>query len=75
MTTENNIRDRAYALWEKDSCPADAAEFYWHLASAQLNAKLVVALPFTYSSAMRGTGGNKLTKPFAGDPKASNAAC
>ncbi|WP_431034778.1 DUF2934 domain-containing protein [Pseudomonas yamanorum] len=74
MITENNIRARAYALWEKDSCPADAAEFYWHLASAQLKSQVVVALPFTYYLAKRVAGQNTLTKPSVEISKARKAA-
>jgi hypothetical protein len=36
MIDESAIRERAYALWEKDACPEGAAKFYWHLAREQL---------------------------------------
>jgi hypothetical protein len=39
MINESIIRERAYALWEKDACPEGAAGFYWHLARAQLEAQ------------------------------------
>lgn len=45
MINESQIRERAYALWEKDYRPDDAAEFYWHLASARLNAEVIVMQP------------------------------
>lgn len=45
MINESQIRERAYALWEKDYRPDDAAEFYWHLALAQLNAEVIVMQP------------------------------
>lgn len=45
MISESKIRERAYALWEKDYRPDDAAEFYWHLASAQLNAEMTLMKP------------------------------
>ena len=40
MINESKIRERAYALWEKDSCPEGAALFYWRLAEDQLAAEL-----------------------------------
>lgn len=40
MIDESSIRERAYALWEKDACPEGAAGFYWHLARAQLEAQV-----------------------------------
>ncbi|MEB0222937.1 DUF2934 domain-containing protein [Pseudomonas sp. 10S4] len=36
MIDDSAIRERAYALWEKDACPEGAAKFYWHLAREQL---------------------------------------
>lgn len=36
MTDKKAIQERAYALWEKDACPEDAADFYWYLAQEQL---------------------------------------
>ncbi|WP_408598525.1 DUF2934 domain-containing protein [Pseudomonas sp. PLMAX] len=38
MIDETTIRERAYALWEKDGRPEGAANFYWHLAREQLEA-------------------------------------
>ena len=29
------VRERAYLLWEKDGCPHDRSEEYWHLAHDQ----------------------------------------
>ncbi|MGH8425962.1 MAG: DUF2934 domain-containing protein, partial [Pseudomonas fluorescens] len=29
MIEESKIRERAYALWEKDACPVGADLFYW----------------------------------------------
>lgn len=40
MIDESTIRERAYALWEKDACPDGAAKFYWHLAREQLEAQV-----------------------------------
>jgi hypothetical protein len=40
MIDESKIRERAYALWEKDACPEGAALFYWRLAQDQLAAEL-----------------------------------
>jgi hypothetical protein len=40
MINESKIRERAYALWEKDACPEGAALFYWRLAQDQLAAEL-----------------------------------
>lgn len=39
MIDETSIRERAYALWEKDACPEGASKFYWHLARVQLEAQ------------------------------------
>lgn len=39
MINEATIRERAYALWEKDACPEGASKFYWHLARVQLEAQ------------------------------------
>ncbi|MFJ3366559.1 DUF2934 domain-containing protein [Pseudomonas sp. NPDC086251] len=39
MIDDSSIRERAYALWEKDACPEGAAGFYWQLARAQLEAQ------------------------------------
>jgi hypothetical protein len=36
MIDESKIRERAYALWEKDACPDGADCFYWYLAQDQL---------------------------------------
>ncbi|WP_123597403.1 DUF2934 domain-containing protein [Pseudomonas frederiksbergensis] len=40
MIDDSAIRERAYALWEKDACPEGAAQFYWHLAREQLQAQV-----------------------------------
>jgi hypothetical protein len=40
MFDESKIRERAYALWEKDACPDGADHFYWYLARDQLEATL-----------------------------------
>jgi hypothetical protein len=40
MIEESKIRERAYALWEKDACPKGADLFYWRLAEEQLEAKV-----------------------------------
>jgi len=40
MIDESIIRERAYALWEKDACPEDADLFYWFLAREQLETAL-----------------------------------
>lgn len=40
MIEESAIRERAYALWEKDARPEGAAEFYWYLARQQLEAQV-----------------------------------
>ena len=40
MIDESKIRERAYALWEKDACPEEAALFYWRLAQDQLAAEM-----------------------------------
>lgn len=40
MIEESKIRERAYALWEKDACPEGADLFYWRLAQEQLEAKV-----------------------------------
>ncbi|MCW8277886.1 DUF2934 domain-containing protein [Pseudomonas sp. PCH199] len=40
MIDESTIRERAYALWEKDASPEGAAGFYWHLDRAQLEAQV-----------------------------------
>lgn len=40
MIEESKIRERAYALWEKDGCPEGANHFYWHLAQEQLEANV-----------------------------------
>jgi hypothetical protein len=36
MIEESEIRERAYALWERDARPDGAEEFYWRLAQDQL---------------------------------------
>jgi hypothetical protein len=36
MIEESEIRERAYALWEKDARPDCADRFYWYLARDQL---------------------------------------
>jgi hypothetical protein len=36
MIEESEIRERAYALWEKDARPDGADCFYWYLARDQL---------------------------------------
>lgn len=38
MIDESTIRERAYALWEKDARPEGASKFYWRLARKQLEA-------------------------------------
>jgi hypothetical protein len=40
MIDESKIRERAYALWEKDACPDGADCFYWYLAQDQLKTSL-----------------------------------
>ncbi|WP_131108292.1 DUF2934 domain-containing protein [Pseudomonas sp. Sample_10] len=40
MIDESKIRERAYALWEKDACPDGADHFYWYLAEDQLKTSL-----------------------------------
>jgi hypothetical protein len=40
MIDESEIRERAYALWEKDACPDGADRFYWYLAEDQLKTSL-----------------------------------
>jgi hypothetical protein len=40
MIEESKIRERAYALWQKDACPDEAALFYWRLAQNQLEAEV-----------------------------------
>lgn len=40
MIDESAIRERAYALWEKDACPEGPAKFYWHLAREQLESQV-----------------------------------
>ncbi|WP_454839938.1 DUF2934 domain-containing protein [Pseudomonas hormoni] len=40
MIDESIIRERAYALWEKDACPEAADLFYWYLAREQLETAL-----------------------------------
>jgi len=40
MIDESKIRERAYALWEKDACPDGADCFYWYLAQDQLETAL-----------------------------------
>ncbi|WP_408600458.1 DUF2934 domain-containing protein [Pseudomonas sp. PLMAX] len=40
MIDETEIRERAYALWEKDACPDGADHFYWYLARDQLETAL-----------------------------------
>lgn len=43
MVDESIIRERAYALWEKDACPEGADHFYWYLAQDQLKTSLQLA--------------------------------
>ena len=33
-STEDQIRIRAYQLWEADGCPDGQADHYWHRAAA-----------------------------------------
>ncbi|MNI99910.1 hypothetical protein D3C73_1591140 [compost metagenome] len=40
MIDETEIRERPYALWEKDACPDGADHFYWYLARDQLETAL-----------------------------------
>lgn len=39
MIDEKFIKERAYALWERDDCPDGAANFYWYLTRQQLEAQ------------------------------------
>jgi hypothetical protein len=34
---EQEIRERAYAIWERDGCPAGVAEDHWHEAAREVN--------------------------------------
>ena len=36
--TVERIRERAYALWERDGCPSGRAEQHWHQAVAEIAA-------------------------------------
>jgi hypothetical protein len=42
MIDKSAIRERAYALWEKDACPEGDEKFYWYLAREQLQVHLHV---------------------------------
>lgn len=48
MIEESTIRERAFALWEKDACPEGAAKFYWYLAREQLEAQARPKKPNIY---------------------------
>lgn len=34
---DNDIRDRAYALWQQDGSPAGKDQEYWHRAERELS--------------------------------------
>ena len=34
---EDDIRNRAYALWERDGSPPDRGDDYWHQAERELS--------------------------------------
>ncbi|WP_405045873.1 DUF2934 domain-containing protein [Pseudomonas canadensis] len=40
MVKESEVRERAYALWQKDARPEGAQEFYWRLAQQQLESEV-----------------------------------
>jgi hypothetical protein len=38
-TIEDRVRDRAYALWEKDDRPDGRSDEYWQLARSEVEAE------------------------------------
>lgn len=34
------ISERAYALWEREGRPEDRAEYYWHVAEAEIDQEM-----------------------------------
>ena len=45
MVKESEVRERAYALWQKDARPEGAQEFYWRLAQQQLESEVQAESP------------------------------
>jgi hypothetical protein len=39
MSTENEIRNYAYQLWEKAGCPVGRDDEFWRMAKAELDAE------------------------------------
>ena len=50
---EQNVRTRAYLLWEAECRPQGGAEHYWHKARELIEAESQVAYPPLASSANR----------------------
>ncbi|MFO1183365.1 MAG: DUF2934 domain-containing protein [Bauldia sp.] len=49
-TREEQIRLRAYQIWEAAGCPSGLAETHWHQASAEIDA--IDAVPATKPQSM-----------------------
>jgi hypothetical protein len=37
--SEQMVRERAQAIWQREGCPADSAERHWAMAEAELQAE------------------------------------
>jgi hypothetical protein len=42
---EQEIRERAYFMWQLDGCPDDTAELYWQRAKERIEAETHSAYP------------------------------
>jgi hypothetical protein len=52
-THEQNVRTRAYLLWETEGSPQGGAEHYWHKARERIEAESQLAYPPLASSTNR----------------------
>lgn len=65
---ETNIRERAYALWERDGCAPGRDEHYWHLAEQEVRS--MATAPATVEAVSAKT----VRKPAARKPATKSAA-
>ena len=66
--SEEMVRERAQAIWQREGCPDDAAERHWAMAEAELQAESAERSA-TPTAPLNDAGSAKPTKDPGSTPK------